>query len=202
MKRDEPTSQTTLARHSREGGSPVTLLLRQEQSRWIPAFAGMASRSWSFCVAVLLSLTLLFLAVPVVAAMRAKTPVTPVVYLDVKEETRFHALTSTLRCVMCQNESLADSQAQIAHDLRREILELMRQGKSDAQIRDFLVARYGEFVLYKPRIEPATWLLWFGPLALFVAGGATVLVIVRRRAMRLRALSPAPAAPLESSEDW
>lgn len=126
----------------------------------------------------------------------------PNVYRDAAEETRFHALTSTLRCVMCQNESLADSQAQIAHDLRREILELMRQGKSDAQIRDFLVARYGEFVLYKPRIEPATWLLWFGPLALFFVGGATVLVIVRRRAMRMRAQSPAPEAPIESSEDW
>ena len=127
---------------------------------------------------------------------------TPNVYRNLAEETRFHALTSTLRCVMCQNESLADSQAPIAHDLRREILELMRQGKSDAQIRDFLVARYGEFVLYKPRVEPATWLLWFGPLALFVVGGATVAFIVRRRAARLRAQSPAPESPIESSEDW
>jgi cytochrome c-type biogenesis protein CcmH len=126
----------------------------------------------------------------------------PNVYRNLAEETRFHALTSTLRCVMCQNESLADSQAPIAHDLRREILELMRQGKSDAQIRDFLVARYGEFVLYKPRIEPATWLLWFGPIALFVLGGVAVAFIVHRRAMRLDAQPPAPESPIESSEDW
>ena len=136
-------------------------------------------------------------------AFAAQPPATqPDVYRNPAEETRFHALTSTLRCVMCQNESLADSQATIAHDLRREILVLMRQGKTDAQIRDFLVARYGEFVLYKPRIEPATWLLWFGPLALFVAGGATVLVVVRRRAKRMRAQSPASEAPIESSEEW
>jgi len=131
----------------------------------------------------------------------------PVAFQNAAEEAHFHALTSTLRCVMCQNESLADSQAPIAHDLRREILELMRQGKSDAQVRDFLVARYGEFVLYKPRIEPATWLLWFGPLALFVVGGVSVAFIVHRRARRLHAESPASESPpesssIESSEDW
>jgi len=129
-------------------------------------------------------------------------PAAPNVYRNSAEETRFHALASSLRCVMCQNESLADSQAPIAHDLRREILELMRQGKSDAQIREFLVARYGEFVLYKPRIEPATWLLWFGPLALFVVGGVTVAFIVHRRAMRLDTQGQSPESPIESSEDW
>lgn len=129
-------------------------------------------------------------------------PAAPNVYRNPAEETRFHALAGSLRCVMCQNESLADSQAPIAHDLRREILELMRRGKSDAQIREFLVARYGEFVLYKPRIEPATWLLWFGPLALFVVGGVTVAFIVHRRAMRLDAQAQPPESPIESSEDW
>jgi cytochrome c-type biogenesis protein CcmH/NrfF len=105
----------------------------------------------------------------------------------------------------------------IAHDLRREILELMRRGKSDAQIRDFLVARYGEFVLYQPRVEPATWLLWFGPLLLFVAGAATVAWTVHRRAMRAgfaivaqstntevsaNASSQIESNEVESSEDW
>ncbi len=139
----------------------------------------------------------------------------PNAYRDAAEEARFHVLTSSLRCVMCQNESLADSDAPIAHDLRREILELMRDGKTDAQIRDFLVARYGEFVLYQPRIEPATWLLWFGPLVLLASGGATVAWIVRRRAIRARAVADAvagesPAGGLsggvppegESSEEW
>lgn len=145
----------------------------------------------------------LMLACTAALAFAAQPPAAqPNVYRDTAEEAHFHALTSTLRCVMCQNESLADSQAPIAHDLRREILELMRQGKSDAQIRDFLVARYGEFVLYKPRVEPATWLLWFGPLTLLVVGGATVAFVVRRRTSRLRAQSPAPDATIESSEDW
>jgi len=149
---------------------------------------------------ILMALMVLCFASLAFAAQPQAT--TPNVYRNQAEETRFHALASSLRCVMCQNESLADSQAPIAHDLRREILELMRQGKSDAQIREFLVARYGEFVLYKPRIEPATWLLWFGPLVLFVAGGMTVAFIVHRRAMRLDAQPPAPELPIESSEEW
>jgi cytochrome c-type biogenesis protein CcmH len=82
---------------------------------------------------------------------------------------------------MCQNQSLADSNAQIARDLRGEILQLMRRGQSDAQIEQFLVARYGEFVLYKPRVEASTWLLWFGPALVLLAGGAVVVAIVRRR---------------------
>jgi cytochrome c-type biogenesis protein CcmH len=106
----------------------------------------------------------------------------PLRFHDAAEETRFHALVTELRCVMCQNQSLADSNAQIAHDLRREVLVLMRQGKSDAQIRDYLVARYGEFVLYKPRIEGKTWLLWFGPALLLLAGGLVVARVVRRHA--------------------
>ena len=131
---------------------------------------------------------------------------TPIVYRNAAEEARFHTLTSSLRCVMCQNESLADSQAMIARDLRREILAMMRDGKSDAQIRDFLVARYGEFVLYQPRVEPATWPLWFGPLALFACGGVTVAFVVRRRSARLRRqaenLGIAIEPTSESSEDW
>ena len=82
---------------------------------------------------------------------------------------------------MCQNQSLADSNAQIAHDLRREVLELMNQGKSDAEIKRFLVDRYGEFVLYKPEVQRDTWLLWFGPGLLLLAGAIVIVVIVRKR---------------------
>jgi cytochrome c-type biogenesis protein CcmH len=106
---------------------------------------------------------------------------TPLRFRDTAEETRFHQLTSELRCVMCQNQSLADSNAQIAHDLRREVLDLMNQGKSDAEIKRFLVERYGEFVLYKPEIQRDTWLLWFGPGLLLLAGAIVVFVIVRKR---------------------
>lgn len=106
----------------------------------------------------------------------------PLAFADRAEEARFRALVAELRCVMCQNQSLADSNAMVAQDLRREVLALMRQGKSDAQIEDYLVARYGEFVLYKPRVEERTWLLWFGPAALLLVGGLLVAFVVRRHA--------------------
>ena len=128
-------------------------------------------------VALLLAL-LLFAAG---AFAQPAKPDAPLQFRDAAEEARFHALASELRCVMCQNQSLADSNAQIARDLRGEILQLMRHGRSDAQIEQFLVARYGEFVLYKPRVEASTWLLWFGPGLLLLAGGAVVVAIVRRR---------------------
>lgn len=110
----------------------------------------------------------------------------PLQFRDAAEEQRFHALASELRCVKCQNQSLADSNAMIAHDLRREVLELMHQGRSDAQIKQFLVQRYGEFVLYRPQVESTTWLLWFGPLLLVLVGGSTVANIVRARSRRAR----------------
>jgi cytochrome c-type biogenesis protein CcmH len=108
---------------------------------------------------------------------------TPLQFQDVAQETRFHQLTAELRCVMCQNQSLADSNAQIAHDLRREVLDLMNQGKSNAEIKRFLVERYGEFVLYKPDVAGSTWLLWFGPAVLLLAGVAIVFRIVRKRSV-------------------
>ena len=128
-------------------------------------------KCWLAIVALLFASTLAFAQVSDPAPLRFRNPA---------EEQHFRALVTELRCVMCQNQSLADSNAMVAHDLRREVLGLMRQGKSDAQIKDYLVARYGEFVLYKPRIEERTWLLWFGPLALLVVGGLVVTVVVRR----------------------
>ncbi len=106
---------------------------------------------------------------------------TPLQFRDAAEEQRFHALVSELRCVMCQNQSLADSNAQIAVDLRREVLELMREGRSDREVRAFLVARYGEFVLYRPQMSGRTWLLWFGPLLFALGGGLVVWRTLRHR---------------------
>jgi len=120
---------------------------------------------------------------------------TPLQFRDTVEETRFHRLTAELRCVMCQNQSLADSNAQIAHDLRREVLELMQQGKSDAEIKRFLVDRYGEFVLYKPGIAGDTWLLWFGPVLLLLAGAIIVFRIVRKR-------SAGGAVASDDNQEW
>lgn len=129
--------------------------------------------------AVLLAFALMLSSACVFA--QVATDATPLTFNDTAEEKRFHALVSELRCVMCQNQSLADSNAQIAVDLRREVLELMREGRTDAEIKDFLVARYGEFVLYRPQVESRTWLLWFGPALVLLAGGVIVASVLRRR---------------------
>jgi len=128
------------------------------------------------CLALFLLLSLL--AAPAFA--QKTTDPAPLQFRDTAEETRFHDLVSELRCVMCQNQSLADSNAQIAVDLRREVLDLMREGRSDPEVRDFLVARYGEFVLYRPRVSGTTWLLWFGPLLFALGGGVVVWRLLRR----------------------
>lgn len=106
----------------------------------------------------------------------------PMPFKDQSEETRFRTLAAELRCLMCQNQSLADSPSGIAQDLRREVLELMQQGLTDAQIKQHLVERYGDFVLYRTPVRSGTWLLWFGPGALLLIGAIGLAVIVRRRA--------------------
>ncbi len=107
---------------------------------------------------------------------------TPLQFNDSAEEARFRGLAAELRCVMCQNQSLAESHAQIAQDMRREVLELIRQGRTDAEVKQFLVDRYGEFVLYRPALERHTLLLWFGPALVLLAGALVVWRIVRGRA--------------------
>lgn len=98
-------------------------------------------------------------------------------------ERRLQTLAKELRCLVCQNESLADSHADLAGDLRREVRDLMRAGKSDAEIKQFLVARYGDFVLYRPPVKSSTYVLWAGPFVLLAVGAGvlTVLLIRRRR---------------------
>jgi cytochrome c-type biogenesis protein CcmH len=114
----------------------------------------------------------------------------PLAFRDAAEEARFHDLAAQLRCVQCQNQSLADSNAQIAQDLRREVLQLMQQGHDDTAIKQFLVARYGEFVLYQPPLQPGTWLLWAGPLLVLGGGALVVLGIVRRRSRQVASVAP------------
>ena len=96
-------------------------------------------------------------------------------------EQRLNAIAEEMRCLVCQNESLSASQSELAQDLRRELRTLIRQGRTDAEIREFMVSRYGDFVLYRPRLQPATWLLWFGPFALAIGGIGVLLVFLRRR---------------------
>ncbi len=119
----------------------------------------------------------------------------PIDYQSPAEEQRFKSLTAELRCVMCQNQSIADSNAPIAHDLRIEVLKLMREGKTNAQIKQYLVDRYTDFVLYEPPMKKSTWLLWIGPFLLLLIGAAAIFVIIRRK-------NTAPSAPIDSSEEW
>jgi cytochrome c-type biogenesis protein CcmH len=134
---------------------------------------------------------------PVTAAPGpSAAPARPIQFRDRAEERRFRALTEQLRCVMCQNQSLADSNAMIAQDLRLEVLQLMRDGNSDAQIKTFLVERYTDFVLYKPELKPRTWLLWFGPALLLIGGTIAIIVIVRKQ----KATGATP--PGDQEQEW
>jgi len=96
-------------------------------------------------------------------------------------EQRLISISEEMRCLVCQNESLAGSRSDLANDLRREIRTLIKEGKSDDQIRSFMVERYGDFVLYRPPVKPITWLLWIGPFIILLIGIAGLLTYLRRR---------------------
>jgi len=116
---------------------------------------------------------------------------------DAAEEQRFRELSAELRCLVCQNQSLDDSSAPLAQDLRNEVLLLMRDGNSDEQIRQYLVDRYGDFVLYRPRFTAATLLLWLGPVLLLLGG----VLLVWRSVRRLQQQAPAVARDNDQDTD-
>jgi len=123
-------------------------------------------------------LTLLLLALALVGAgAKEAAPLAE----DPVVEARLLAISEEMRCLVCQNESLAGSRAELAMDLRRELRSLIKQGKTDAEIRDFMVSRYGDFVLYRPRVSPMTYLLWGGPFLFMVVAVVVLLVYLRRR---------------------
>jgi len=121
-----------------------------------------------------------------IVGAHALAAVTPGEALD----ARLKALESELRCLVCQNQTLAESNAPLAEDLRKEVREQALAGKSDDEIRAYLVARYGDFVLYKPPVEPVTYLLWFGPFVLLGAGALIWWTLLRRRAQMPRETLP------------
>jgi cytochrome c-type biogenesis protein CcmH len=133
-------------------------------------------------------LAALLLCAPVLAVLPDEKLDDPVL------EARARAITQTLRCVVCQNQSIDDSDAPLARDLRIVVREQLRMGKSDNATIDYVVARYGNFVLLKPPVEPATWALWVGPFLLLLFGSAA-LIFWRRRAQ------PAPLADAPLSPD-
>ena len=123
----------------------------------------------------------------------------PLPFKDRAEEIRFQKLTRQLRCLVCQNQDLADSDADLAKDLRKQVFEMMQSGKSDDEIKHYLVARYNDFVLYDPPLKPGTWLLWFTPFALVGIGAFVVAAILRKRS----AQAPQPQrADSDSGDDW
>jgi cytochrome c-type biogenesis protein CcmH len=96
-------------------------------------------------------------------------------------EARLVHISQEIRCLVCQNESLSSSRAELADDLRREVRDLIRTNKSDQEIKDFLVSRYGDFVLYRPEVKPLTWVLWFGPFVVLLMAAIFMWVYLRQR---------------------
>jgi cytochrome c-type biogenesis protein CcmH len=109
-------------------------------------------------------------------------------------EARMTRITSELRCLVCQNQTIADSHAELAVDLRRQTRELLVQGKTDREVLEYMTARYGDFVLYRPPLQANTGLLWFGPAAMLLAGAGILVLILRRR-------SRMPAGAFEAEEE-
>ncbi|HQU14616.1 MAG: hypothetical protein B7Z66_04635 [Chromatiales bacterium 21-64-14] len=126
-------------------------------------------------------LVLLLLALPMVLPMAHATEPTSG-FTNPKEDAHYHALLKNLRCLVCQDESLQSSQAGLAQDLRREVREQMREGKSDKEIIHYLVDRYGDFVLFRPPLMDTTFLLWFGPFLGLLSGLLIAFFLVRARA--------------------
>ena len=106
-------------------------------------------------------------------------------------DKRVAALSAELRCLVCQNQTIADSNADLAVDLRRQIREQLKSGRSERDVIEFLTARYGDFVLYRPPLKASTFLLWFGPFALLIAGICALILRIRRQGATNRQLSEA-----------
>ncbi|MES1162110.1 MAG: cytochrome c-type biogenesis protein, partial [Rhizobacter sp.] len=131
----------------------------------------MAERGWLRLLAALL------LALPLFAAAKDAAPAAD----DPVLEARVLRVAAELRCLVCQNQTIADSHADLAQDLRRQVREMIQRGDSDAQIIDYMTARYGDFVLYRPPLRASTALLWFGPGLLLVGGLIGLVIVLRRR---------------------
>ncbi len=133
----------------------------------------------------LLAIVTLVLVVPALAG-------DPLIFTDAETEVRYQQLTVQLRCLVCQNQNLADSDAPLAQDLRQEIYNMMQAGRTDDEIKQFLIDRYGDFVLYMPPVKSNTLVLWLMPAVLLIGGALVVSIVVRRRKLN-------PGGPEENS---
>lgn len=109
------------------------------------------------------------------------SPVDTYEFSDDVSRTRYQTLVKELRCPKCQNQNLADSNSQIAVDLREKVYQMINQGKADKEIVDYMVARYGDFVLYRPQVSKLTYVLWYGPVALVIFGLFIVFLVLRKK---------------------
>lgn len=138
-----------------------------------------------------------FSAMLLLVSMQSVAAIDTYEFKDEQTRERFQQLTEELRCPKCQNQNLADSNSPIAKDLRHEVYRMLDEGETDQSIADFMVARYGEFVLYKPRKDLSTYLLWYGPFVLLLIGVVVVLVMTRRKPAATKADND---ASLDASE--
>lgn len=120
----------------------------------------------------------LVLGIPATAAVAA---------LSTEEESRYQDLINQLRCLVCQNQTIAESNAPLAQDLRRQVQDMIQDGKDDTAILDFLTKRYGDFVLYRPPVKRMTWLLWGGPFVLLMVALIVALLVFRRKPVSTQA---------------
>ena len=168
-----------------QGGAWLAL---QETARLSPP---LIRRGRESIVALVCLLLMLALATPLYAKEAAPLA------QDEAAEKRLIAISSELRCLVCQNESLAGSNAELAQDLRREIRTMILDGKSDGEIMDFMVSRYGDFVRYRPPLKGTTLLLWFGPALLFAGGLGGLFLFLRRRS---RVMGDVPLSEAERQQ--
>jgi len=146
------------------------------------ALIGVRRRAWRagrvaawLCAAALMAFMTLMTAGPVLAREAAPATADPVLEANVMR------IANELRCLVCQNETIALSSADLAVDLRNQVRDMLRQGRTDAEINRYMTDRYGDFVLYRPPVNPTTWVLWYGPAALLVGGVAALVLVLRRR---------------------
>jgi len=124
---------------------------------------------------------IMFLVMAVLLTPLYAAPVATYEFASAEQEALFNKLSNELRCLVCQNQAIADSNADLAKDLRDEIYGMLQQGKSEEEIVEFMVVRYGDFVLYNPPLKPMTWVLWFGPAFALLAGFFFVVRIINRQ---------------------
>lgn len=109
------------------------------------------------------------------------SPVDTYQFKDQVTKDRYQALVKELRCPKCQNQNLADSNSQIAVDLRAQVYAMLNEGKADSEIVNYMVARYGDFVLYRPQVSSLTYILWYGPIGLLLIGGVVMFLVLRKK---------------------